>query len=206
MLTGAPYKREACVVSLAQALDAQQRGADRVELCVRLETEGMTPDLTLSASLCDQLTIPVRVMIRATPIGYEVDENTLQEMIDSIDALKPLPIEGFVFGVLKENRIDQEAMMVMLNHAFPFPVTFHKAIDMSTDIEADLGWLNEVGMIDTILTSGGVTHAIDGVSQILAMKSLFNGKIMAAGKITPEVLVPLHEQLQLSWYHGRAIV
>ena len=48
--------------------------------------------------------------------------------------------------------------------------------------------------------------AIDGVTGILEMKEMFRGNIMAAGKIIPEVLDVLHDQLGLQWYHGRAIL
>ncbi len=206
MSPGRDYKVESCVTSLAQAIDAQNRGADRVELCIRLETEGMTPDLQLTKSLCDHLHIPIRVMVRATETGYEADTNTVQQMIDAIDTLKQLPLDGFVFGVMKDHRMDRDAMHLLLAHAYPFPVTFHKAIDMSMDIAADIEWLNQFPQIDTILTSGGAIKAIDGVNSILELKSMFKGNIMAAGKITAEVLKALHDQLRLQWYHGRAIL
>ncbi|MDZ4748051.1 MAG: copper homeostasis protein CutC [Saprospiraceae bacterium] len=206
MPPGRDYKVESCVTSLEQAIDAQSRGADRVELCIRLETEGMTPDLHLTQSLCDHLHIPIRVMIRATETGYEADAHALQRMTDSITALQPLSLDGFVFGVMKYNRIDREAMVMLLQCAYPFPVTFHKAIDKSDDMACDIQWLNQHPQIDTILTSGGAAKAIDGVKNILELKSMFKGDMMAAGKITPEVLSGLHDQLHLEWYHGRAIV
>lgn len=200
------YKIEACVTSLAEAIDAETRGADRVELCVRLETEGMTPDATLTKSLCDHLHIPIRVMVRSTETGYEADASALQQMIASFNALKLLPLDGFVFGIMKGHRIDRYTMLTLLEHAFPFPVTFHKAIDLSSDRADDIGWLNQFPQIDTILTSGSAVRAIDGVTGVLELKDMFKGNIMAAGKITPEVLPVLHEKLQLRWYHGRAIL
>ena len=206
MSPGRDYKVESCVTSLAQAIDAQSRGADRVELCIRLETEGMTPDAELTKSLSDQLHIPVRVMVRATEAGYEADALAIQHMLESIHALKQLPLDGFVFGVMKDDRIDRDAMIRLLQHAYPFPVTFHKAIDVSDDIAADIEWLNQFPQIDTILTSGGAIKAIDGIKSILEMKEMFRGNIMAAGKIIPEVLDVLHDQLGLQWYHGRAIL
>ena len=201
-----PFQLEACVTSLSQAIEAEQKGVHRVELCIRLETEGMTPDLPLVKSLCEHLHIPIRVMIRATESGYDADLSVMQEMIDSILALKQLPIDGFVFGVMKDRRIDHEAMKMLIDHAAPFPVTFHKAIDTSDDIKDDLKWLNQQEQVDTILTSGGAIKAIDGIDTILEMKSEFRGQIMAAGKITPDVLPVLHETLQLKWYHGRSII
>jgi copper homeostasis protein len=206
MPTGRDYQVESCVTSLAQALDAQSRGADRVELCIRLETEGMTPDAQLTKSLCDQLHIPIRVMVRATESGYEADASALQLMIESINTLKQFPLDGFVFGIMKDNRIDRDAMSILLEQSSPFPVTFHKAIDLSAAIADDIAWLNQFPQIDTILTSGGAIKAVDGVTRILELKDMFNGKIMAAGKITPDVLTVLDDQLHLEWYHGRAIV
>ena len=206
MHQGRDYKLESCVVSLAQAIDAQERGADRVELCIRLETEGMTPDVGLATSLCDHLHIPVRVMIRATEEGYEADASVLQQMIASIEGLKHLPLDGFVFGIMKDNHIDREAMITLLHHAYPFNVTFHKAIDMSDDVIDDIQWLNQFPQVDTLLTSGGAIKAIDGIDKLLEIKAMFKGHVMAAGKITPEVLPRLHDALRLQWYHGRSIV
>jgi copper homeostasis protein len=97
-------------------------------------------------------------------------------------------------------------MIILLRHAYPFHVTFHKAIDMSDDIADDIGWLNQFAQVDTLLTSGGAIKAVDGIDNILEMKSIFKGQIMAAGKIVPEVLPPLHSALRLEWYHGRSIV
>ena len=206
MMQGRKYRLESCVTSLAQAIKAEAFGANRVELCVRLETEGMTPDIDLTSSVCIHLQIPVRVMVRSTEVGYEADAQVLQQMIDSINILKKLPIDGFVFGVMKNNRIDREAMRKLLAPAFPLPVTFHKAIDLSEDIRDDIEWLNLFSQVDTILTSGNATHAVDGIDQINYLKSIYKGNVMAAGKITPEVLPVLHQRLMLDWYHGKNIV
>lgn len=205
-MQGRRYKLESCVTSLAQAIKAEAHGANRVELCERLETEGMTPGVELSSAVGIHLHIPVRVMVRVTEVGYEADELMLQHMIDSIHILKKLPIDGFVMGVMKNNRIDREAMKKLFAPAYPLPITFHKALDLSDDIRDDIEWLNLFSQVDTILTSGNALHAVDGIDQINYLKSIFKGNVMAAGKITPDVLPVLHDQLQLNWYHGRGIV
>lgn len=201
-----PYRHEACVVSLSQALKAQQSGADRIEICSRLETGGMTPDVNLVLELYNQLTIPIRVMIRETEHGFEADDRVIERMLQSIDEFKKIPIDGFVIGVMKNNRVDQEVMKRIVKHAFPLPITFHKALDQSNDVFEDVSWINEIRQIDMILTSGGAINAKDGVEKILMMKSIFNGEIMAGGKILPEQLNSLHRILGLNWYHGRSIV
>ncbi|MBK9982600.1 MAG: hypothetical protein IPP15_09260 [Saprospiraceae bacterium] len=201
-----PYHIEACVVSLSQALYAQQYGADRIEICARLETGGVTPNINLVSELCSTLTIPVRVMIRETDSGFEADEFILEKMIHSIDEFKKIPIDGFVIGVMKNNRVDQEAMKQIIKHSFPVPITFHKALDESSQLIEDVLWINEFRLIDTVLTSGGAIKAGDGAEKILAMKSIFEGEIMAGGKIMLQELKSLHERFGLKWYHGRSIV
>jgi len=97
-------------------------------------------------------------------------------------------------------------MITLLHHAYPFHVTFHKAIDMADDITGELEWLNQFVQVDTVLTSGSAIKAIDGIDRILEIKAIFKGHVMAAGKITAAILPALHAELQLQWYHGRSIV
>ncbi len=206
MKSSRAYNLESCVVSLEEARRAQKRGADRVEVCASLEVDGLTPSFHLVSTICDHLKIPVRVMIRLTPEGFAADSDTLDDMIRTINEFKHLAIDGYVIGVMKDNRIDRYVMEELMKHTAPFPITFHKAIDLSDDIESDIEWLNQHHIIDSLLTSGGASKAMEGIGRILLIKNHFNGDVMAAGKITPEVLPVLAKQLQLKWYHGSAIV
>ena len=166
----------------------------------------MTPDVKVIEELCRGLSIPVRVMIRSTTMGFEANENILEAMIHSIEQIKLFPVEGFVTGLMKGGRIDLQAVTQIIEAAHPFPLTFHKAIDSSSDMKADIEWINQFPMVDTILTSGGADHVLDGVTRILEMKNIFRRNIMAAGKITPEQLPQIHKMIGLNWYHGQAIV
>ena len=200
------YRIEVCVVSYEQALAAAQLGAARLELCSRLETEGMTPDVDLLSIILEQVNIPVRVMIRETEVGFESDAAVLEKMKSAISRFKSLAIDGFVIGLLKKNRLDREAMKELIELCSPFSVTVHKAIDLSRNVQEDLQWLNQFEKVDTILTSGGQRTALEGIDQIIKMKSVFERDVMAAGKITNDQLPVLHAALQLPWYHGRNIL
>ena len=201
-----PYKIEACVVDYEQAIAAADRGADRLELCSRLETEGMTPGVELASHIIEAVNIPVRIMIRETETGFESDEQVLLKMESAISQFKSIAIDGFVIGLIKDNRIDREATARLVECCMPFPVTIHKAIDHSEHVEDDLLWLNQFPTVDTILTSGGKSTAKDGIEGIRKMKSVFRRNIMAAGKITHDQLPMLHDALSLPWYHGRNIL
>lgn len=166
----------------------------------------MTPDIALVRDILHVTRVPVRIMIRETEAGYEAAEQDLQKMKAAILRLKTLPVEGFVLGLLKGNVLDREGMQLLIDSASPLKITVHKALDQSAAIEADIAWLNTFPNIDTILSSGGAARAADGMQMLLKMKSWFRGEVMAAGKITPDVLPALHAGLNLNWYHGRAIV
>ena len=200
------FSIESCITSVHDGITAFQKGAHRLEACTRLETEGMTPELDWVEALCQQVDIPVRVMIRETENGFEANDQTLDQMIRAIEKFKTIPVEGLVLGVMKNRRIDKEAMTALIQIASPFSITFHKAIDHSEKIMDDIEWLNEFPIVDTILTSGGKEFASDGTDQILEMKNHFDRNIMAGGKITQQNLNAIHDVLQLRWYHGKNIV
>lgn len=200
------YFLESCVITLHDAVAAEINGADRLEICTRLETEGMTPDIGLVKSILEKTQIPLRVMIRETEIGFEAEEETIQKMIASIDEFKHLPIDGFVFAILKNNKTDRTVMLELFKHAHPLPVTFHKAIDLSNTKWDDIKWLNDQSSVDTILTSGNPGRAVDNLDEIQKMKFAFNKNIMACGKITHDQLPAIHQKLNLKWYHGRNIL
>ena len=200
------YRIEVCIVSYEQAIAAYQGGAARLELCSRLETEGMTPDAGLLSKILEKVNIPVRIMIRETEVGFESDAAILEKMKSAINQFKSFSMDGFVIGLLKNNRLDREAMKELIECCLPKPVTVHKAIDHSQEVQEDLQWLNQFDHVDTILTSGGQRTAWEGIDQILKMKSVFERDIMAAGKITHDQLPALHKALGLKWYHGRNIL
>ena len=197
------YFLESCITSIDDAQAAQNNGADRLEVCSRLETQGMTPAFVVVEKILGKINLPLRVMIRETENGFAADAEILEKSLASLELFKSLPIEGFVFGFLKNNELDRAAVTEMLAAAFPLPVTFHKALDHSSNKRKDIEWLNDQSGVDTILTSGGALHASDGAGNILETKNLFSGTTMAGGKINHQNITALHERLGLKWYHGR---
>ena len=56
--------KESCVETYEEALKAESRGADRIEICSRLDLDGLTPSKDLVRKLVKRLSIPLKVMVR----------------------------------------------------------------------------------------------------------------------------------------------
>ena len=95
--------KEVCVDTLKDAIEAEKNGADRIELCSRLDLEGLTPDKTLINNVTKNLKIPVRVMIRNIHKTFIYKKNDLKMMVEQIEYCKSVGVDGVVFGCIKEN-------------------------------------------------------------------------------------------------------
>jgi len=203
------FIKEACVESLAEALEAERKGADQVELCSNLQEDGLTPSALLIQECLSQLNIPVKVMVRPRPGNFICDALDLGNMVSDIKMMKNLGIKHIVLGVTtKEDHVDIDGLRLLLAHTDDMLITFHKAIDTCENPIEEVHRLIELGGINSILTSGGASTALEGIGVLKAMSKAAGGtiQIIAAGSITDKNLHNLHEQVQLEAYHGRRIV
>jgi len=83
---------ESCCTTLEEALAAQQRGADRIELCTDLSVGGVTPPRDLIKVVVDALTIPVNVLIR--PSTRDALWHCLPERLASLDPSTTSVVSG----------------------------------------------------------------------------------------------------------------
>ena len=179
--------REACVGSVEQAMIAEKRNADRVELCSRLDLDGLTPDRNIIESAMNLLSIPVKVMIRPKSGNFIYSKQDILKMESEIDFCKKIGVSEVVFGMLNENsEVDIELTSAIAKKAAPMDITFHKAIDRVNDIKHGLERLSNVKEITSILTSGGKDSALNGQDMIKDIIKQFSSrfKIIAAGGIT----------------------
>ncbi|WP_037317892.1 copper homeostasis protein CutC [Salegentibacter sp. Hel_I_6] len=198
------YLKEACVETLAQAIAAEKKGADRIELCADLHLEGLTPSKDLILKVVQELHIPVRVMIRPRAGDFLYSEKEITEMKRAIITCKNLGVEGVVFGVLKADKtLDLEIISMLIKLAFPLNVVIHKAIDDTPDLLKALEDLTVIKGISTILTSGGAKTAFEGAGVLKEMikTSTTTIAIMPAGKITSGNISEIHNLLGASAYH-----
>ena len=204
---------EACVETMAECRHALVHGADQLEVCSRLDLEGLTPDIEFVEQIIEEIKLPVKVMIRSRGGNFIYNEEELEEMVLSIRKFKSLSIHGFVFGALSVGKknvttIDMSAIYMICREAAPFPVTIHKAIDHCDNIPAEVNKLKSVSNIRYILSSGGQVTAAVGCEMLVLMQAIAwpEIEIIAAGKITNANRQQLFQKTQLRYYHGRNIV
>lgn len=179
---------EICVDSVESALAAQSGGAQRVELCSGLMEGGLTPSLGLIQAVRSRIGIGVHVMIRPRGGDFLYSEEELAVMRDDIALAARAGVQGVVLGLLTaDGRVDVPRTRELVELARPMEVTFHRAIDMSSDLEGALEEVIESGA-DRVLTSGGERTAVLGSRRIRDMVRAARGRIglMAGGGVRAE--------------------
>ena len=201
--------KEVCVDSLEDAIKAEKNGANRIELCGRLDLDGLTPSRDLISNAFSILKIPIRVMIRPKHPSFEYSEEEINTMIDDIKFCKSLGVDGVVFGCLDENsnfQMDQINRLSII--AKPLNVIIHKAIDYTNSVLDSLSLVSKNSNINGVLTSGGERFAINAVETLKKMLVLVPDKfeIIIAGGITFENFESLHALSNGKFYHGKKII
>lgn len=200
---------EACVESLTQAHSAQQKGAQQIELCARLDLGGTTPDYALIRQAQDELSLNIKVMIRPRGGDFTYTPTEIEQMKADIRFCKALNIYGVVLGILTtEQELDIPQLKALANLAAPMQVTIHRAIDETPDILAAVRQLCKLPNVHCILSSGQAPTAGAGAATLRKMIQTAGEHltIIPAGKVTSENLRDLHNLLNSTTYHGTKIV
>ena len=92
--------KEACVESLIDAIEAEKRGADRIELCDNLSQGGTTPSYGTIKVALSTLKIPVFPIIRPRGGDFYYTPDEIEVIKEDIKVCKSLGAKGVVLGLL----------------------------------------------------------------------------------------------------------
>lgn len=200
--------KEACVESLIDAIEAEKRGADRIELCDNLSQGGTTPSYGTIKLALSTLKIPVFPIIRPRGGDFYYTPDEIEVIKEDIKVCKSLGAKGVVLGLLtKDKKIDFEVLSQLVELAKPMEVTFHKAIDELEDPTLVIDELINIG-VKRILSSGTKPTALEGKDMLNKMIEKAGDRltIVVAGKVTKEILPEVSNLIPAKEYHGKVIV
>ena len=196
---------EIIATSLEDAVVAEQAGADRIELCAALSEDGLTPSLGLIQAVVEGVKIPVNVIVRPHNSGFHYTEGDLAVMLTDIQHIKRAGAAGIVIGALtKDNKVDTEAISLLLKEAEGLDVTFHRAFDFVDDQLVALETITSFPQINQILTSGGQAPAPESTEQLKKLVEQCKDndiQILVGNGVTPESLSSLIEETGVREVH-----
>jgi copper homeostasis protein len=161
-----PILVEACVDSVQGAIAAEQAGARRLELCANLVEGGTTPSGGMMRAVHRCVGIPVFAIVRPRGGDFLYDAADIEVMLRDIEFAKACDVHGIVSGALNPNgTIDEDGTSALIEAAHPLPFTFHRAFDVTRDLDESLDALQALG-VHRVLTSGGAPTAREGAEMI----------------------------------------
>jgi len=197
---------EVAANSVASAVAAEQGGADRIELCAALEVGGLTPSCAQVAVTRERVRIPVYVLIRPRAGDFVYAGHEFETMKRDIENCVGLGCDGVVVGALDEDaNVDERGCRELICAAGKLGVTFHRAFDVSRDLNAALETVVALGC-ERVLTSGGQASAASGVRQIHTLVGQAGGRIrvMPGAGIDSSNVATIRVQTGATEFHASA--
>jgi copper homeostasis protein len=174
-------KLELCVETLANAEIAARGGAHRIEFCGELADGGITPSLGLLEQVLAAVAIPVHCMIRPRGGDFCYSSGELRAMERDIQLAKAAGAAGVVLGVLtRGGTVNVPVTRHLVEIARPMQVTFHRAFDVTRNLDAALEDVIRTGA-DIVLTSGGAKRITEGTDVVMRLVERAGSRIEIMG-------------------------
>ena len=201
-------KLEIACFNLESALVAAKSNTDRIELCADASSGGITPDFEDIKTLRKETDKNIMVMIRPRGGDFCYSDEEFEKMKSEIIMIKNFRIDGFVFGILnQDNEIDFERNQELVELSKPFPCTFHRAFDRTSDAEDSLQTVIDLGF-KTILTSGLDSNVDYGKRELknLVKKAENKITIMPGGGLRSTNIEEIDSYANATYFHSSAMI
>ncbi len=199
---------EVIACSVADAIEAQRGGADRLEVIRDFPRGGLTPPIELVAEILEAVTIPVRVMLREGESYEVVSEAEKEKLCAAARRLSVLNVDGMVLGFLDKGEIDVSLIEAVLSCSPNLPATFHHAFEEADDHLEAISVLKRISQVDRILASGGSGEWPAKIDRLARYQEAAGPeiKILAGGGMDHRSIRMLCEATDIREFHvGRAV-
>ena len=172
---------EVIACSVADAVEAEAGGANRLEVVRDLGVGGLTPSISLVREILRAVVIPVRVMLRDND-GFSVGDK--DALMEAAREFAGMGLDGVVLGFLEAGRLDLQPMRDVLAAASGLKATLHHAFDALTEpLEAIPVIKRELPQVDRILTRSGGAYVQIAAPEITILSG---GGLDAAVTTSPD--------------------
>ncbi|MEI0610361.1 copper homeostasis protein CutC [Brachyspira pilosicoli] len=199
-------KIEICVDSVESCINAEKGGADRLELCGNMFEGGTTPSYGVLQLAREMVSKPIYAMVRPRGGDFCYNDIEFEIMKREIKLMKELKIDGIVFGILtKEGKVDKERCSKLLDLWGTNKATFHRAIDVSSNLNEACEDIISLGF-ERILTSGGEANVMSGIIKLKELVEKYNDKIiiMPGSGINERNIEYINDTVKANEYHMTA--
>lgn len=198
---------EVIACSVADAIEAEKGGANRLEIVRDLRSGGLTPPVKLVEEIKRAVGLPVRVMLRESA-GFETSgEAEVNRLCVAAESFAALQVDGFVLGFLREGEVDLELTQRVLGRAPSVRATFHHAFENSRDKLRALTEIKRLPQVDRVLSSGGTDELQLRVQRLGEYEKAAAPEltILAGGGINGDSILEIGRRTQVREFHvGRA--
>lgn len=173
------YITEVCAGTITDCLNASIAGANRIELVQGTFMGGLTPSLGLVKEALKKVNIPIIAMVRSRGGGFNYNQDEIDNMLLDAKLMLDEGVAGIAFGFLnKDYSIDIEntKKMVDLIHSYNKEAVYHRAYDLSVDLDSTTKLLIDL-KVDRILTSGGEPNVKTGLDKLKYLSNKYGDKI-----------------------------
>ena len=200
------FELEVIGFDLASCIIAEQKGANRIELCANPFEGGTTPSYGMISIARKNTSIQLFPIIRPRGGDFFYTNEEHQSMIEDIEQCKNLGCDGVVIGMLLKNgEIDKDRCAELIHHAGSMEVTFHRAFDRVRDPFVALEDVISLGC-KRILTSGlhpNVDLGKDTLKQLVQAAG-HRIRIMAGSGVRSTNIIDLAKYTGATSFHSSA--
>ncbi|MDR2538483.1 MAG: hypothetical protein LBC43_02415 [Bifidobacteriaceae bacterium] len=210
---------EFCSEGFRKVPEAIEAGIDRVELCLDLRAQGLTPPLEIiekTVEYCHQYDVTVATMVRPKADGFVFDFDYPDKLLEEVAWVVKTDTDSIVLGCLtSDNLLDIDLLAAVSDLVDRrCELVFHNAfnqiiIHRPEYIEEALSQLIDLGYV-RLLTHGGNTQnsVLENAENFKKIHNFVNGRmqIMAGGGVSWKNINQIDQALKLDAYHGTQIV